>query len=168
MYTTLNTKITTELSLLRSGWFSPEYELTDGAESFGKLSYDFLIRRVAKAVCATQSWTFSFKELFSRTIIIVDQSGTVIGEVTRDFFSRTRILNMQSGFKAAFYRPIFSFTYTWVSEGYGPVMNIRVYPLNLKSTVHINQSMTPPAMIPLLIFLGEHLAILRRRRKGAR
>jgi hypothetical protein len=168
MYRILDPKVTTALSLIRHGWFSPEYELTDGAENYGKLSYDLFSRHTATAVCATNTWTFSFKELFSRTILITNQSGAVIGEVTREFFSRTRVLNMKSGFTAAFYRPIFSWTYTWVSEGYGQVMNIRIYPLNLKSNVHINQSMTPSLLIPLLIFLGEHLAILRRRRKGAR
>jgi hypothetical protein len=166
MFKTLDTKITTELSLIRHGWFSPEYELTDGTDSYGRLSYDFLIHRTATAVCATNTWKFGYKELFSRTTLIADQTGTFIGEITRDFFSRTWVLNMQSGFRAEFHRPIFSWTYTWVSEGYGPIMNLRVYPLNLKSNIRINQSMTPAPLIPLLIFLGQHLAILRRRRKG--
>jgi hypothetical protein len=169
MYKILDPKTTTELSLIRHGWFSPDYELTDGAESYGRLSYSMLSRRVATAVSATSTWTFAFKQLFSRTILIIDQNGAVIGEASRELFSRTRILNMQSGFRAEFYRPvIFSWNYIWVSEGYGQIMNIKMYPFTLKSVVTINQSMAPPALIPMLIFFGQHLTILRRRRKGAR
>jgi len=166
MYNTLDPKTTTELSLIRHGWFNPEYELTDGAESYGRLSYDLLTRHTGTAVCATNTWTFSFKELFSRTILIKDQSGTVIGEITREFFSRIRKLNLQSGFRADFYHPFFSWTYTWTSEGYGQIMTMRSSLLNLKSNIHINQSMTPAQLIPLLIFLGGHLTMLQRRRKG--
>ena len=36
------------------------------------------------------------------------------------------------------------------------------------STVDIEPGMTPVALMPLLIFLGEHLIILRRRRRAAR
>jgi hypothetical protein len=167
MYQTLDPKQTTELVLLRHGWFSPEYELTDRTDSYGNLTYEFLSRRTATVASATNTWIFSYKELFSRTILITGQDGAVIGETTRDWFSRRRLLTMQSGFQAEFYRRWFvPWEYIWESEGYGEIMRIKRYPLNLKDKIHINQSMAPPALIPLLIFLGAHLTILRRRRKS--
>jgi hypothetical protein len=169
MYDLLDTKKTNELCLVRHGWFSPEYELTgNAAGSYGKLSYNSLSRRKATAVTAACSWTFKRESFFSRTILIIDQNGVTIGEATRDFFSRRTILTMQTGFRAEFYRPsIWSREYIWESEGYGKVLHINCPLLSLKRTVFIDQSMTPAALIPLLIFLGAHLTILRKRRRAA-
>ncbi|MDP9048383.1 MAG: hypothetical protein M3N14_09620 [Bacteroidota bacterium] len=169
MFKTFDPTQTSELLLLRHGWLNPEFELTGGTDSYGTLSYNGITRRTAFAESANNRWVFRFKELFSRTILICDQNGVVIGEVTREWFSRRRKLALRTGFRAEFYRPfIFSWNYIWESEGYGQIMEIKRYPLNLKDVITIKQTMTPPALIPLLIFLGAHLTILRRRRRAAR
>ncbi len=170
MYKTLDTKNITQLQLLRHGWFTPEYELTDQVDSFGKLSYGFFSRRVATVVTAAGTWTFQFEGAFSRTITIADGAGTIIGKTTRDFFSRKRLLIMETGFQAEFYRPNFfwDWEYVWESAGYGKIMRIKNCPWKFKSTVYIEQSMTPATLMPLLIFLGAHLIVLSRRKKAAR
>jgi len=168
MYKIPDPKQTSVLHLRRHGWFSLEYELTDETNSYGKLLYNFISKRRATAITATGTWTFGFEGIFNSNILITDESGIVIGKVTRDWFSRKRFLTMQTGFQAEFYRPVFFWLWNhiWDSPGYGKIMRIKSSPLNIKTTIYLDQSMTPVALIPLLIFLGAHLAILRRRRRG--
>jgi hypothetical protein len=167
MYQTLDPKQTTELVLVRHGWFNPEYELTDKVNSYGKITYHRFSPRKATATTATGTWIFRRAGLFNQTIFITDQNDSVIGKATRDWFSRITILTLQTGFRAQFYRPeFFSREYIWESDGYGKILEINSYPLRLKDKININQSMAPPALIPLLTFLGSYLIILKRRRQA--
>jgi len=168
MYDKLNIKTTGELYLLRQGWFSSEYKLTDNVYNYGKISYNAFLRRKATVTTASCSWTFKREKLFSRTIIITSENDSFIGKATREWFSRTSLLTLQTGFQAAFFKPsIWSREYVWQSDGYGKIMHFVSSRLNLKDTIYIDQSMAPPAVIPLLILLGGHLTILRRRRRTA-
>src|ERR1700712_1815831 len=105
MYTVLYTNKTPELFLIRHGWLSPEYELTDHAYSYGNMLYSGLSKRSASIETAAGTWAFRPKELFSRTILIIDRNGEVIGEITRDWFGRPSTLTLNDGFRARFYRP---------------------------------------------------------------
>jgi hypothetical protein len=169
MYKILDTKQTNVLYLIRHGWFGAQYELSDNADSYGMLSYEFFSRRTGTAVTATGTWKFEFEGAFSRTILIVDENGIVIGKATRDWFSRKTLLTMETGFQAEFYKPRWFglCEYIWDSTGYGKIMTINTSFFNFKSTVNIEPGMTPVALIPLLIFLGAHLTILRRRKRAA-
>ena len=167
MYNILDPKITTELYLVRSGWFSPEYEITDNVYSYGKITYHRLSWRKATAVTAVATWTFQREGPFSRTTLITDQNGITIGKATRDIFSRKTILKLQSGLQAEFYRPsIWAREYIWESEGYGEIMHINNSLFSLKDAIYIDQSMVPAALIPLLTFFGAYLVILSRRRRA--
>jgi hypothetical protein len=168
MYQQLDITKTNELSLLRSGWWSPEYDLTDGMAKYGQLSYEGISKRNAKVALSNNTLRFNFESFFSHTILITDANGTVIGECTREFFSRTRVLTLQSGFTANFYREsLFSREYIWESDGYGKVVSMKNnFPFTLTTDVYVYPTKTPAAVIPVLIFLGAHLIILRRR-KGA-
>jgi hypothetical protein len=168
MYQELDTTKTNELSLLRHGWWSPEYELTDSVKVYGQLNYSGISKRSATAVTARHTFRFNFEALFSKTILITDENETVIGECTREIFSRTRVLTMNSGFTAEFYRPsFFSREYVWESGGYGKVISVKNnFPFTLTTDVYVYPTKTPAAVIPILIFLGAHLIILRRRKRA--
>jgi len=170
MYKILDPKQANELRLRRHGWLSPEYELTDEKGSYGKLSYSMFNTRRANVVTISGSWTFEFENVFSRAILIIDQNGVINGRATQGWFSRKVILTMETGFTAEFYRPAFFWLweYIWDSPGYGKIMRIKSSLLSIKSTVYLEQSMAPAAIIPLLIFLGAHLTLLRRRRRAQR
>jgi hypothetical protein len=169
MYKTFAPKQTNQLQLIRHGWLDPEYELTDNTYSYGKLVYNWLSRRTAMAQSADNKWLFKLGFIFSRSILITDENGVSIGKTKRELFSRRTALTLQSGFTAEFYRPYFlSREHVWESNGYGTIMRMKSYPFLFKDTIAIEQSMTPPALIPLLVFLGAHLTILRRRRRAAR
>ena len=70
MYNTLDPKVSNKLSLVRHGWFSPEYELKDKTNSYGKLAYSWLLWRKAKAITAKARWMFTYGGPFNRTISI--------------------------------------------------------------------------------------------------
>ena len=168
MYSTIDIKKTNKLYLVRHGWFKAEYELTDNIVVYGKLTYGNIFRFKGVASTANNVWTFKREGIFNPTILITDPNDTITGKATRDFFSRTTVLALETGFKAQFSRPsVWLWDYIWESAGYGKIIRIHSPPLSLQDTVYIDQSMTPPALIPLLILLGAHLTILSRRRKGA-
>lgn len=170
MYKTFDPKQTNHLSLQRHGWLSPEFELTDSSNnSYGKLAYQWISRRTAMAQSATGTWVFKLGFIFTRSLAITDETGQIIGETKREIFSRKTTLTLNTGFTAEFYRPfIFSREYIWEASGYGTVLRTRSYPFLFKDVIEIEQSMIQPQLIPLLIFLGAHLTILRRRRRAAR
>jgi hypothetical protein len=152
--------------LLRQGWFSPKYELTDKVNNYGKITIRRSMMYKTAALTAISTWIFQRKSFFSRSISINDQNGIAIGTATTEWFSRKTKLTLESGFSAEFYRPLFfSREYVWESEGYGKVMHIKSNPFRLTSTIYIDQSSTPASLIPLLIFLGFYLIFLKRRRK---
>jgi hypothetical protein len=166
MYTILDTKKTTELFLLRTGWFTPEYELKDDTDSYGKITYYRLSGCRATAMTANVTWTFQHETFFSSTILITDQNGVTIGKAYRELFSRRTTLSLETGFRADFYRPsIWRRKYIWESEAYGKILHIKNNLFSLRDTIYIDQSMTPPALIPLLVFFGSYLVILCRRRR---
>ncbi len=169
MYTTLDTKKTNELLLVRRGWFNPEYELTDNTDSYGKMNYRWFPKVMATATTAASTWGFRREGGLSRTILIIDQTGAVIGKATREIFSRITVLSLQTGFMAKFYRPsIWSREHVWESDGYGKIMHFRCNPFRFTTTIAIDQSMAPASVIPLLIFFGSYLITLRRRQRAAR
>ena len=169
MFKELCIKDAPHLWFVRRGLFNREYELTDRTHLYGKLSYQWLSRREAVAQTATQKWSFNLA-IFSRTLTITDETGAIIGEAEREYFSRTYTLNLKSGFRARFHRPsIFSREHIWESEGYGKIATLENnFPFSLDNDVYIEPSQAPPTVIPLLIFLGMHLAVYRRGRRAAR
>lgn len=151
--------------MIRKGWFSPEYELTDNAYSYGKITYRRLSMCKATVATANNTWILKREGIFSRTLLIINQDSVTTGRATQELFSRKVVLTLQTGFSAEFYKPsIWAREYVWESGGYGKIMHIHSNPFSLKNTIYIDQSMAPAALIPLLTFLGSYLIILRRRR----
>jgi hypothetical protein len=168
MYKTLDTKTNSRLFIVRQGWLSPQYNLTDDADSYGTMSYSGLSRRKAFVKTAVAAWIFNWMGPFSRSVTITDQDGTSLGTASRGWFTLKVTLTLQTGFQAEFYRPsLWSQEYIWTSDGCGKILQIDNRLFSLKDSVSMESSMVPQAIIPLLIFLGEHLIILRRRRKAA-
>ena len=168
MFRTLDTKKTTELFIVKQGWFSRDYELTDNVYSYGKITYHRFSMYKATAVTAADTWIFKRESIFSRTLLITDQDMAPLGRATQGPFSRRVVLTLQTGFSAEFYRPsIWSREYIWESGAYGKMMHIYSSPFSLKDIIYIDQSMVPATLIPLLTFLGSYLIVLRRRRQAA-
>jgi hypothetical protein len=154
--------------MIRKGWFSPEYELTDNVYSYGKITYQLLSMYKARVVTATDTWMFKRESIFGRTLLITNQDGVILGRANQKLFCRKTILTLQTGFSAEFYRPsIWAREYVWESGGYGKMMHIHSSPFSLTDTIYIDQSMAPATVIPLLTVLGTYLIVLRRKRQAA-
>lgn len=165
MYSILDTKNTSELYLVRKGWFSREIELTDNTHSYGKIVYHRLSKRIATVITASDTWIFKQAQNSYRYISVTDANGVELGTATRDLFSKITTLSLQTGFVAKFYKPsVWSQHYIWESDDYGKIMQIYSHPYSLKDVVIIDQSMTPVSLIPLLTFFGSYLVVLKRRR----
>ncbi|MDB5133419.1 MAG: hypothetical protein JWP37_22 [Mucilaginibacter sp.] len=167
MFTTLDARKTDELYLVRRSWFSPEYELTDNANCYGRIKYHRLSGRKATATAANETWIFKREAAFSRTLLTTDQNDALIAEATRDWLGRRIILILQTGFRAEFYRPsMWSRNSVWTSGDHGDIMHFTSNCFSLTDTIHIDQSTAPKQLIPLLTFLGGYLVILRRLRSA--
>ncbi|HVW96210.1 MAG TPA: hypothetical protein VHA56_09605 [Mucilaginibacter sp.] len=168
MYKTVDTKRNNIFSLTRKGWWQPCYTLTNGAENFGRMCYKGISRRTAIVKTATDEWHFYTPVLFSRNIIITDANGVEVGRASRIWFSRRISLSLQTGFHAEFNIPsIFSRKYVWTADGCGRIMEINSTFFGWEDSVTVNNNLAPQTVIPLLIFLGKYLSILRRRRRAA-
>jgi hypothetical protein len=167
MYNTLDTKKTNLLNVVRRGWLSPEYDLTDGNYSYGKMKYTGIFKRKPVAETATEQWRFVFEGFTRRSFIILDKNGVQIGKLSREMFSRTSYLVMATGFTAQF-RPtsLFSRTSVWEADGYGTIMHINNPFFAARYPVTIAQSAAPQAVMPLLIFLGVHRIIVDQQKKA--
>ena len=167
MYSVLDTKAVNEFSLIRHGLFNPEYELTDGVNIYGKMSYHWFSQLGTVVESARGTWIFQREKIFVRTIVITDIEGRTIGNVTRGWFSRKSTLSLDTGFQADFYtHSIFSRENIWESSTNGKIIQITSSLFSTRNDVLITPGTTPANLIPLLIFLGKHLIILRRRRKS--
>ena len=168
MYKVLDIKKTNELYLVKQGWFSPDYDLTDNIYGYGRITFHRFSMRRATAITANETWVFKREGIFSGTTLITDQNDLLIGRAIRYGFGRKITLTLQTGFQAEFYRPsIWSREYNWESIQHGKIMHIHSYPLNLRDNIYVDQSPAPGELIPLLIFLGGYLVILSRRRKAS-
>lgn len=168
MYSTLETKSTSELYLIRKGWFSREIDLTDNTHSYGKIVYHRLSKRIATAITASNTWIFKRADNSYRYISVTDENGEIIGTATCDIFSRITTLSLQTGLVAKFHKPsIWSRHYVWESDDYGQIMHIYSYPFGLRNDINIDQSMAPASSILFLTFFGSYLVHLKGQRNNA-
>jgi hypothetical protein len=142
MYSVLDIRKTTEFYLVKQGWFSNEYELTDHVYAYGKIIYHRFTRRKATVITATDTWVIEKEKPLSRTILITDRDNKEIGKATSGWFDRKTMLIMSNGFQVEFYRDsILSHDYSWVSQTFGKIMHIHSRPLRLASPIYIDQTL---------------------------
>lgn len=167
MYQSIDPRKTNELFIQRNGWFNAIFELTDRACNYGSLSYKWLSRRTGYISTSAGSFSIGFDGFFTRNLVIMNEQGEKIGTASREIFSFETTLTMNDGFQAKFYlQSIWSREYVWESSLYGPIMRIKSPLLSFTSNVYLQQSTARADILPLLVFLGQHLIILRKRRKA--
>lgn len=168
MFNTLDIKKANTLFVVRQGWLSSQYNLTDNTLTYGSMKYYGLLRRKAVVETANANWVFGCAGLSGRTVIIKDEFGTLVGKAVAGWFSYKVKLTLETGFTAEFYKPsLWRCEYTWAADGCGKILHISNKLLSNQDTINIDNSLAPPAIVPLLIFLGEHLILLKRRREAA-
>ena len=162
---------TNELSVLRHGFFKSYFELTDGQFYYAKLSQLSIWKPIMLIETAQGSWVIKRKHLFSRTIFIQQPEDVIAGTVTPELLSRKINLTMNDGFEAKFLaKAFFTRTYTWVSDQYGDILEIKPslwsWKNAFKVTINLNLLKDIPAL-PLLPLLGVNLILLKQSQAAA-
>lgn len=161
-----------ELTVIRHGWFRPDYELTDGQFSYGSLVYNGFFRLSAVMEIANKSWTIKRKGAFSRVLFFDDtQTGERFGEIKPEMWSRKISITLSNGFRAYFSnKKIFSRTFTVFTELDGDLITIEPAIWKFKTPFKVNFD---PSIVkkvpdmPFLILSGVYLALMRQQQAAA-
>jgi hypothetical protein len=108
-----------ELTVVRTGFWMPDYILSDGQFEYGRLSR--VSFSASQRVIETANTTFRLQRagLFSRDTLIFNND-KVIGKTTRNIWSYTNDIILNDGFKASFLRTpgegLFSRKMSWMDN----------------------------------------------------
>lgn len=161
-----------ELTVLRNGWLNPVFTLTDGINTFGKLSYGWDWRRTGKLESARQNWLIHPQKLFRRIIFASDLlTGQQVRIAKTGLFSWINKAEFPDGQTLFFKRDgIFSRTHTWYSEQYGDILIIESSLNRFKQPFKIIpvSNMLKNSIDPVLItFLGVNSILVQRSHSAA-
>lgn len=162
---------TTELVLLRKGFWNPEYVLTDGQFEYGKLS------RVSFSSCekiietANATYTLRKAGTFSKETLIL-KNGGVIGKTTRNAWKCITKIELIDGFTASFIRTpgmgIFSTKMSWTANDTELMMIACRSNYSKPMMVSImEQNITKQADRLLLAFIGIHIRLVKQAQAAA-
>jgi len=170
-FTLFNPGFTAEADIVRSGWFNPDFTLTDGLNIYGRLSYRGW-RRVGLIETSRESWTIEPGRLFTRDLIINDASTGQNIAVLKTTLWRGRVtLEFAGGQTFAFVRgPFFSRKHFWFSVQYGNLLTIETSRFSLKRPFKLTfdqGTFKNPAWLILMTFIGVQLITMRRAHAAA-
>jgi hypothetical protein len=119
---------TTELQVIRKGFFNPTYILTDGQFDYAQLSCLGAFKR--EKIIETAEGNYRVKQigwLGKETQIIDEAKGQVIGAVKRNSWDTKVALEMTNGFNAILKRGpgFFSRELNWTNDQYGDAIKIK-------------------------------------------
>ena len=172
LYRPVNNLRSTELTLVRTGFWNPEYLLTDGQFEYGKLSRVSFSSSEKVIEIANNTYTMRKAGTFSKEMLIL-RNGEVIGKTTRNAWKCITTIELNDGFTASFVktpgRGIFSTKMSWIANGvelmmihckssYSKPMTISVIDQNL-----IKQG----DRLLLLAFIGAHIRLVRQAQAAA-
>ena len=161
-----------ELTVARSGFWNPEYLLTDGQFEYGRLSRDSFSVSQRTIEIADNTFTLRRAGIFSRETLIL-KNGEVIGKTIRNIWSYTNNIELKNGFKASFVRSpgagLFTSKMSWMA-GDNEMINISG---RFSFSNPMVVSITDPTIIKqadnllLMAFIGINLRLLRQARAAA-
>ncbi|MGY3212876.1 hypothetical protein [Mucilaginibacter sp. HD30] len=161
-----------ELTVLRSGFWMPDYLLSDGQFNYGRLSRDSLSVSQRTIEIADNTFTLRRAGIFSRETLIL-KNGEVIGKTTRNIWRYTNNIELNNGFKTSFVRTpgagLFTSKMSWMA-GDKELINISG---RFSFSRPMVVSITDPTIIKqadnllLMAFIGINLRLLRQARAAA-
>lgn len=160
---------THELWLQRHGFWKPWYELTDGQFSYGKLSYEGILRTTSVMESLTETWKVKRKKTWADVHYITNLQDENLGEISKPLFSADFNLQFSNGLFLKYKRTsVWKGRYSWVDAQGIVIAETRhqffsarflkfiIDPLHLKD-----------AHLPLLLLLAGNLNLLMQRRAAA-
>jgi len=149
---------TGELTILRDGFFSPVYELSDGTYKYGKIITNRTSKADAIIETATENWVVKSELPFKGNRSIYNQSGQNIGMLE---FKRLFLTN---GFEAQLLSSGYiSREWIWKLANFVDPIKIKAAPFSYSNPYTItinNDALKTIQQLPLLLMIGSYLAIL--------
>lgn len=163
---------TNELTIVKKGFWYPDFELTDGQFVYGRLRYSSNFKRNAIIETPKGTWTIKRKGWFKRTLLLNTGEDNTIGTLTPETWKRDFNLQLDTGFEATYlYKKLFSKSLTLTNDKVGDMLEITQKAFSLKQPYTITfsqvlqQDSIPP--VPLLILIGLHIILLRQQQAAA-
>jgi hypothetical protein len=171
-YRTFDQLRTTELTIVKNGFWYPAYELTDGQFVYGQLSYRANFKRDGVIETAQGTWTIKRKGWFKRSFLLNQNEDETIGTLIPETWLRNVNLKMDSGFEASYqYKKILSRSLVLTHDTLGDILKITGKAFNFKRPYTITleqitqQNDMPP--IPLLALIGVNIILIRQQQAAA-
>ncbi|GGH07156.1 hypothetical protein [Mucilaginibacter phyllosphaerae] len=161
-----------QLTIVKKGFWYPDFELTDGQYVYGRLSYSSNFNRNAIIETPQGTWTIKRKGWFKRALLLNKGENENIGTLTPQTWKRDFNLYMDSGFEATYlYKKMFSKSLTITNDSLGDMLEISLQAFNFKQPYAVTfcqvlkQDQVPS--LPLITLIGLHIILLRRQQAAA-
>jgi len=166
IYTSFSRCRTNLLSIVRNGFWRPDFVLTDGQFIYGKLMSNDMMRREMVIETIDGWWLIRPNSLLSRERLIFDTSkGEVIGKTILQKWNHKVDLEMTSGFNAVLQKKgVFSASYYWTDGNLFDLMSISSqFKYSTPFAINIDQNAFNAGInIPLITLLGVHTMLLKQ------
>ena len=163
---------TNDLNVVRTGFWMPDYLLTDGQFDYGRLSRDSFSASKITIEIADSTFTLRRAGIFSRETLIL-KNGELIGKTIRNIWSYTNNLELNDGFKASFLRTraagLFTTKMSWIYDDAELIRISGKFSISKPMVVSIIDPAVfkQPDHLLLMAFIGIHLRLLRQARAAA-
>jgi hypothetical protein len=171
-YTQFDPSRSTELQVIRNGFFKPVYKLTDSQNEYGSLSCNDMWQREKKITTANGEWIVrSIGFLGKETQIIDALKGELVGTIKRNGWGTRTTVEMNNGFNAMLARGggFFSRTINLINDQYGVCVSVKSTcrcktPFTVSIDLELIKTTFPIALITLI---GVNLVLLRQAEAAA-
>lgn len=158
---------TTELQIIRQGFWKPSYVLTDGQFEYGKLSCLNSFRREKNIETADGSYLVKQIGFWGKETQIIDAGkGEVIGAIKKNGWDTKVALEMSSGFNAQLKKGpgVFSRELNWTNDQYGDCIKIKAcYKWHLSFTIIYDSNIIKTTLpLALITLLGANIVLTRQ------
>jgi hypothetical protein len=171
-YVKIDSSRSTELQLIRKGFFKPVYTLTDGQFEYGTLSCRDIWQREKNIITSDGEWIVRCIGFLGKETLIIDAlKSEVVGKITRNGWGTKTAIEMNNGFNAALTcgKGFFSRTLNWTNDQYGDCIQVKTTcKCTRPFTVSIDQELAKTKFpLALITLIGVNLVLLRQAEAAA-
>jgi hypothetical protein len=170
-YTLFDITRVNQLTVIKNGVFCPDFQLTDGANIYGKLYFKSWFKKTGYIDTANGNWIVKKKGTFCNDVLLIDTMGNLVattktnvwkGNVTLNFPDNTSLKFKCNGW--------FSKIRSWYSEAYGNLLNIdmKIFSNKTPFIISFDPAIAKITLNPLLLaFMGINVILIRRTQAAA-
>lgn len=171
-YVKIDPSRSTELQVIRTGFFKPVYTLTDGQFEYGSLSCRGVWHREKSIITSDGEWIVRCIGFLGKEILVIDAlKSEVVGKITRNGWGTKTTIEMSNGFNAVLTRGkgFFSRTLNWTNDQYGDCIQVKTtYKYTRPFTVSIDPELAKTTFpLSLITLIGVNLVLLRQAEAAA-